>query len=128
MIQSLTARDVMTAQLVTFREDQSVMDAMQTLVSSRISGGPVLDQTGNLVGLLTEQDCIKVALESGYNQIDGGKVSEYMSTEVQTVDIDTPVIAVAELFLTRPFRRYPVVDGGRVVGIISRRNILQALH
>ena len=118
----------MTAQLVTFRPDQHVLDAVRVLVTKRISGAPVLDQFGNLVGVLTEQDCLKIALEAGYNQSPGGKVREYMSTGIHTLDIDTPVVEIAQVFLNKPFRRYPVMEQGRLVGIVSRRNVLEALE
>ena len=128
MIDTLTARDCMTAQLVTFHPDQHVLDAVRVLVNKRISGAPVLDQFGNLVGVLTEQDCLKIALEAEYNQSPGGKVREYMSTGIYTLDIDTPVVEIAQIFLNKPFRRYPVMEQGRLVGIVSRRNVLEALE
>ncbi|MGB0723374.1 MAG: CBS domain-containing protein [Gammaproteobacteria bacterium] len=128
MIKALTARDCMTPHPITVRPDQEVLEAVQLLTGKRISGAPVLDQVGNLVGVLTEKDCLRVALDAGYHGTYGGKVSEYMSHEVATIDVDTPVVQVAEMFIERPFRRYPVTDGGRLVGVISRRNILEALE
>ncbi|MGB0713835.1 MAG: CBS domain-containing protein [Gammaproteobacteria bacterium] len=128
MIKALTARDCMTPNPITVRPDQEVLEAVHLLTSKRISGAPVLDQVGNLVGVLTEKDCLRVALDAGYHGTYGGKVSEYMSNEVATLDVDTPVVQVAEMFIERPYRRYPVTDGGRLVGVISRRNILEALE
>lgn len=129
MLRSVSVKDYMTASLVTFTPDMDVMDAVHLLVERRISGAPVLDEHGNLVGLLSEKDCIKVALDHGYyEESGGGRVAEYMTADVATVDIDTSVLEVARLFLNRPHRRYPVMDENRVVGQISRRDVLRALE
>ena len=103
------------------------MDASQFLVDHHISGAPVVDQQGNMVGILTERDCFKTTLSAGYYDELGGCVSEYMTRDVQTVDPEMSILDIAGLFLRAPFKRYPVVSNGMLVGLISRRDVLRAL-
>jgi len=77
--------------------------------------------------MLSEQDCMKVALHAGYHGELGGRVSEYMSTDVKTIDADTSILELAELFLKSPYRRFPVMKDNRLVGQISRRDVLRAM-
>jgi len=128
MEKSITVREFMAANLVTFTPDMEILRAINLLVEKRISGATVVDKHGNVVGMLSEQDCMKVALHAGYYGDLGGRVSEYMSTEVETVDVDTSILALAELFLNSPFRRYPVMQDNRLVGQISRRDVLRAME
>lgn len=128
MIQSMTARDCMSGSLITFRPDTEVLEAARRLVETRISGAPVIDNIGNLVGILSERDCLEIVLRAGYNDSAGGKVADFMSTDVATVDIDTPVIEIAEKFIEGHVRRYPVLNDGRVVGVVSRRDVIRVLE
>ena len=120
-------KDFMAANLVTFSPDQHIHDAIQQLVKKRISGGPVVDKRGTLVGILSEKDCFKFALNAAYHDQWGGKVSDFMSAQVKTVDPDMPMIELVEKFLQEPYRRYPVVKHNRLVGQIARRDALRAL-
>ena len=128
MLQSVAVKDYMSAHLVTVTPDMDVLRAIHTLVENRISGAPVIDDHGNLVGIISERDCLKVALHAGYHSEYGGKVSEYMTREVKTVDADTSIVDLARMFLHNAPRRYPVMDGNRLVGQISRRDVLRALE
>ncbi|MBB88446.1 MAG: CBS domain-containing protein [Abyssibacter sp.] len=127
MLHSIKAKDYMTANLVTLSPDTSVMEAIRILLDKGISGAPVVDKMGRLVGLLSEKDCMRVATHAGYYGEAGGKVSEFMSPEVITVEGDTSVIEIAKMFMEKPFKRYPVMDDNRLVGSISRRDVLKAI-
>lgn len=118
----------MAASLVTFKPDMEMRLAISLLVEKRISGAPVVDDHGNLVGVLSEQDCMKVALSAGYYDDYAGQVKDYMSAKVTTIDADTSILALAQLFIDSPFRRYPVMQNNRLVGQISRRDVLRALE
>ena len=124
----IRVRDYMAASLVTLRPEMEILDAVHELVTHRISGAPVLDEHGNMIGVLSEQDCMKVALHAGYHGEYGGRVSEFMSRDVRTIDADASILELAELFLSAPYRRYPVLDDNRLVGQISRRDVLRALE
>lgn len=128
MLHSISVKDYMAGDLITFKPDMDVLDAIHLLLQHRISGAPVVDNLGNIVGLLSEKDCIKIALTASYYEERGGKVSEYMTTNVKTVDANASLVDVAEMFLNEPFRRYPVMDENRLVGQISRRDVLRALE
>ena len=127
MLHSIKAKDYMTAQLVTLSPDTPVMEAIKLFLDNGISGAPVLDKLGRLCGLLSEKDCMAVATKSGYYGEAGGKVSEFMVTNVQTVDVDTSVLDIAKMFMEKPYKRYPVTDDNRLVGQISRRDVLKAI-
>lgn len=121
-------KDFMARSLVTFSPDMDVLDAVHALVQNRIAGAPVVDDHGNLIGMLSELDCLKVALTAGYHGEMGGRVSEFMTGDTKTVEADMGLVDLAQLFLDSGFRRFPVVDGNRLVGQISRRDVLRALQ
>ena len=126
-IKSALVKDYMSGKLVTFSPDTDVLDAIHELVRHRIAGAPVVDDNGNLVGMLSEFDCLKIALTAGYHMEHGGPVSEYMTTDPQTVDANMSIVDLAALFLKSEYRRYPVIKDNRLVGQISRRDVLRAL-
>jgi CBS domain-containing protein len=126
-LKSCRVRDYMTGKLVTFKPDLDVLDAIHELVKHRIAGAPVVNDHGELVGMLSELDCLKVALNAGYYGDWGGPVSDYMSTDVHTVDSEMNIVDLAQKFLSSNFRRFPVLHGNRLVGQISRRDVLRAL-
>lgn len=126
--QSITVKDYMATNLVTLKPDMDVLDAIHLLLRNHISGAPVVDNLGNIVGILSEKDCIKTALTGGYHQQRGGKVAEYMTPNVKTIDVSTSMVDLARMFLDDPYRRYPVIDDNRLVGQISRRDVLRALE
>lgn len=125
---SITARHFMSTSLITLSPEMDVMDAMEHLVRLRISGAPVIDGQGRLVGVLTERDCIQTFVQTAYHgQGRAGCLSEYMSRDVQTVDVHASLLDIAQLFASTKYRRYPVLENNRIVGIISRRDVIRAL-
>lgn len=126
-LRSVKVRDYMTPNPVTFTPDMEILHAIHLLVERKISGGPVIDARGNLVGMLTEQDCLQVALNASYHGELGGRVDEFMATDVRTVEADSSVVDLAELFLKTSYRRFPVVERQRLVGQVSRHDVLRAL-
>jgi len=120
-------RDFMSASLVTLSPSTPILEAARRLVEERISGAPVVDHTGNLVGLLSEKDCMRIALQAGYHSEAAGTVAEYMHKDVKTVDAERNIVDVAMMFIEDDYRRYPVMKDGRLVGQISRRDVLKAL-
>ena len=125
---SVVVKDYMARTLITFKPETDVLDAVHELVKHRIAGAPVVDDSGNLLGMLSELDCLKVALHAGYHGDWGGPVSDYMSDGVKTVDAEMSIIDLAQVFLDTKFRRFPVVNKNRLIGQISRRDVLRALE
>jgi CBS domain-containing protein len=129
VLHSISVKEYMSASVVTFSPDEDVLEAIHTLVERRISGSPVVDGAGNIVGMLSEKDCMKVALEAGYNEGMGGKVADYMTKNVETIDADSSIMEVAKAFIDQPYKRFPVVDEEeRLVGQISRADVLRAIE
>jgi len=126
-LKSALVRDYMAGRLVTFKPDMDVLDALHELVQNRIAGAPVVDDQGVLIGMLSELDCLKIALNAGYYGDSGGPVSEYMTPDVETIDAEMSIIDLAQKFLHCGYRRFPVLRNNRLVGQISRRDVLRAL-
>ena len=124
----ILVKDYMTKTLVTFKRDTNILDAIHTLVEYRIAGAPVVDDAGNLIGMLSELDCLKVALQAGYYGDYGGPVSDFMTGDVMTVNAEMSIVDLAQRFLDSRYRRFPVTDRNRLVGQISRRDVLRALE
>ena len=124
---SSLVKDYMSGRLVTFHPETDVLDAIQELLSHGIAGAPVVNNRGELVGMLSELDCMKVALHAGYHGNWGGPVSDYMTGDAETVEADMSIIDLAQRFLDTGFRRFPVVEDHRLIGQISRRDVLRAM-
>jgi CBS domain-containing protein len=128
MIKDLNAADIMTKKLITFTPDTQVMKPIDKLISYRISGAPVLDDNGNMIGMLSEIDCMQTFVQSAYHNEIGGLVKDFMSLEVITITSSIGIVDLAEFFLETHFRRLPVVDNGKLVGQVSRRDVLRAIQ
>jgi len=126
-LDSVVVRSYMTTTLVSFSPDTEVMSAVHDLVRHRIASAPVLDAQGNLIGMLSERDCLSIAFIASSDTCVAGPVSQFMSTKVVSVSPDTSMTHLCSLFTNSSHRRYPVVDDGKVVGIISRRDALRAI-
>ncbi len=120
-------KEFMAKQLITFQSDTPIETAMESFLENKISGAPVLDNQGNLVGVLSEKDCMRTLFESSYYNNLGGFVREYMSTDLKTINIHDTLSNVADEFIKSRFRRFPVMEGDKLVGQISRRDILRAI-
>lgn len=118
----------MATNLFTFSPEQGIDEAIDIMLEKRISGGPVLDSNGALIGMLSERDCLKIIVDAAYLNYPSGrsKVADYMSTDVKTIEIDKDVVDAANLFLSGSVRRFPVVENGKLKGQISRRDIMRA--
>lgn len=118
----------MAKDLIAFHPDQEIQEAIDIMLDKRISGGPVLNEKRELVGMLSEKDCLRVMVDAAYhNQPNAkSKVSDYMTTQVRTIDISKDVLDVANEFLTTNYRRFPVVENGVLKGQVSRRDIMKA--
>ena len=124
---SLNVRDYMATDLVTLDPDTSILAAAHTLIDREISGAPVVDRDGRMVGILTERDCMRVALQVEFYGMPGGIVRDVMTIDIKSVVPGESILNVAEMFIEGTFNRYPVVDNGRLVGQISRRDVMRAL-
>ena len=128
MPSAIKAADCMVRELVTVLPETDAYDAIALLLTHRISGMPVVDESGKLLGMLSERDCLKTLLDAQYHNMPTAPVRDLMSTELKTISPDTGIVEIAELFLHERFRRFPVLDKGRLVGQVSRKDVLRAIQ
>jgi CBS domain-containing protein len=127
-----TAKDIMVSKgLITFRPQQRISEAIKMMVQREISGAPVVDEQMNLLGVLSEFDCLRVIAAGAYDgePVDGNRtVEELMSTNVTTIGPSLNLYGIAHTFITRGVRRLPVVEGRKVLGQLSRLDVLKAVQ
>ncbi|MGY5352215.1 CBS domain-containing protein [Wenyingzhuangia sp. IMCC45533] len=114
--------------LITFSPEQKVVEAMQILVNHNISGACVVDEDDVLLGIISEGDCMKKIANSRYYNIPlhDQLVKDYMDPIVETVEADQNIYDVAQKFCVVRRNRFPVVEGKKVIGQISRKDVLRA--
>ena len=143
----MRAADIMTPRVITISADTQITEAIRLMLQNRISGLPVVDAAGNLVGIVTEGDFLRRAedktekrrahwlefilgpgrLAGEYVRTHGRKVSEVMSHAPITAEENTPLEEIVRLMETKHIKRVPIVRGNKVVGIVSRANLLHIL-
>jgi len=124
MVMKRTAKDIMTSTVITAKEDMLVTDVMKLLLRWHISGVPVVDNEGMLMGIVTEHDVMNFALSGDAAST---IASEVMTKQVETYTPDSLVVEIINHFAASRIRRVPVVEDGKVVGIISRRDIVREM-
>ena len=124
----LSVADIMCSTLVVFKPEQSIHEVMRQFLKNRISGGPVVDENGHLVGVISEADCMKEISDSRYFNMPilDKSVGHFMTSKVETIDCSMSVFDAAEKFHKSSRRRYPVLDRGRLVGQVSRKDVVIA--
>jgi CBS domain-containing protein len=121
----ITARDFMVTNLITISPEADVLDATRLLMEHCISGAPVVDAKGRYVGVFSEKSSMHVMLDAAYGELPTRQVRAFMDTEAQTITPETHLLSVAQVFLLTPFRRLPVLEDGRLVGMVARRDVLR---
>ena len=104
-------KNYMITRLITLTRDMDVYFAIGLLLKNRISGAPVIDDDNNLVGILSEKDCLRIFAKGSFYDMPGGTVSNFMTDVVSTVKPNSDLFSVADVFLQHNFRRMPVVEG-----------------
>jgi predicted transcriptional regulator len=127
MSETGTVKNYMATHVVTLHPDMDVLEGVRILTNRDIPGAPVVDDLGNLVGLLAEKDCLEAVLKASYHEEWGGRVSEYMQTQVHTIDVGMSIIDAARLFVETSLRGFPVMENQRIVGQLNRSDMLKAL-
>jgi CBS domain-containing protein len=125
---ALKVKDYMTTKLITFKPSQSVQEVVESLIKYKISGGPVVNDKQELVGIISEGDCLKQLSESRYYNmpLEHDNVEKRMATNIETIDGNMDVFDAANKFLQSKRRRFPIVENGKLVGQISQKDILKA--
>lgn len=130
IIEQLLVKDFMTKQLIKFSPDQSIEEVVNILIYRNISGGPVVDESGDLVGVISEGDCLKELVRGRYsNQPQlSGFVKDRMVTKVETLSANDSILHAATAFLDKKVRRFPILENGKLVGQISQRDVMKAIE
>ncbi|MBX2845762.1 MAG: CBS domain-containing protein [Saprospiraceae bacterium] len=131
--QKKEVKDFMTKKrdLVTFKKDTPIVEVVSNLLKNRITGGPVLDEKGAVVGLIDDKDCLKTVVDSIYHNhpVSQNTAEQYMTNVMRSVKPEMSIVDAANIFLSTPFKRLLVVDNsGGLVGQISRRDVLRAIQ
>lgn len=127
MLANITVREFMTPNPIVFRPNTDIYGAIRKLLEHKTTGAPVVDEHGNIVGAFSELDCLRIAMTAAYHEDMGGKVSEMMTKDVTCIDADASILEAAELFSRSSLRHFPVLEDGKLVGVISRVDVLKAL-
>lgn len=122
------ARDIMVTRLITLEPEMDVFDAIDRLIKNKISGAPVVSADGKFVGVFSEQCSISLLVAATYDGIPTNRIEPFIERTMVTVSPETDLLTIAEKFINSNQRRLPVLDGGRLVGQISRRDVLKAAH
>jgi len=125
---NITVADYMTRKLITFTPDQSIMEVMEKLIKNRISGAPVVNEDNELLGVISEGDCIKHISDSRYHNLPmlNATVGQNMAIDVETIDANMNVFDAARFFIERKHRRFPIVEDGKLIGQISQMDVIKA--
>lgn len=115
-----SAVEIMSTPVVTVTPDTTIQQAVVLLEKGRISGLPVVDQDDRLLGMLTEFDLLRAIRNLALQ----GLVGDFMSTDIVTVDESASLTYLTDLMLEKRIRRVPVLSEGRVVGVVSRRDLV----
>ena len=121
-------RDHMDRHVASLRPEIDILDAVAFLLENHITGAPVVDKSGRLVGILTEKDCLRLVAAGVQGDLPRGSVANFMTPNPETIPPDMDVYFAAGLFLTRDFRRFPVIEDGKLVGTITRFDILRVIR
>lgn len=120
----------MTRDLITFKRDTEINVVIKSLLDNRISGAPVLNDNGQVVGLIDDKDCLKILFGNAYNRLPttSDTVSSYMSNVMKTISVNQSILDAASVFVSTPYKRLMVMDkNNKLVGQISRRDVLRAI-
>lgn len=124
-----TVADFMDHEFVKFSPDMSVATAIESLLKNAMTGAIVINDKQELVGVLSEKECLQKITQDAYHRTPEGNVAEYMQTEgIQTLSPDADIIEASQTFVKNNFRRMPVIKDGKVVGQITRRDILRGMQ
>jgi predicted transcriptional regulator len=117
-----TAQDIMVKNILTLKENSSAKEAIKLILDKRISGIPIVKDDMTLSGIITEKDLLQLTF---YDTAEEVTVADIMTREVVTMDKDTDLLEISEFFLNNNYKRLPITSSKKLVGIISRKDVLK---
>ena len=121
-------KNYMTTKVISVKPEMDVCRAIELLLDHRISGAPVVNDENELVGILSEKDCIQIMANESFHDVPCGSVSDYMTEPCKTLHPNDDIYTAVDMFLHSTYRRSPVLEDHKLVGVISRRDILKAIQ
>lgn len=128
MLTTIAVMDYIQHSTLSVKPSTTLSDAVNILLSKKLSGLPVVDDHGTVIGFVSEQDCIRSMLSDSYFCENTKLVDDVMITAPLVVDSHESVVQVAEKMISNKLRVYPVVDQGKLIGLITRADVLKALQ
>ena len=122
---AILARDMMTQNLVTLSPKHEVFSAIDVLLKKRISGAPVVDSAGCFVGIFSESSCMRVIVNAAYEGLPNADLMPFVDQNPPTISPDTDLLTICQVFLDQATRRLPVLEDGRLIGQVSRRDVMR---
>ena len=123
------ARDIMITSVTVLKPEMKIFDAVSVLMRRWTSGAPVVDTTGKLVGMLSEADCMTLMSSAAvFGFPEGKRVRDYMSDRVVCIEPHIDIFRISDLLMRNGFERVPVVKNGKLIGQVSRREILSGME
>lgn len=125
---NIHVRDFMRTDLITFNPEDSIYEAINKLIKYEVSGGPVVDAENNLIGMISEGDCVKHIADLQYynSPLEQKSVGDIMTTVIETIPGNKTIFEASKQFLQSRKRRLPIVENNKLVGLISQKDILRA--
>ena len=128
MQRPLLARDMMKTNLVTLSPEMNVFDAIDVLLKRHISGAPVVEGDQKFLGMFSEKSCLEFILAASYDGMPGAELMNFVNREHPTINEETDMLTIAQTFLDSSCRRLPILRNGRLLGQISRRDLIAAVQ
>jgi len=127
-IQKILVKDYMSKDVITFKKSDSIFEAKRVMVEKKISGAPIVNKSGKLIGIISESDLMKQIVDSKYYNMPMTKttISKYMTKNVDYISPNETIFDAAEKFLSLKRKRFPVMEAKKILGIISRVDIISA--
>ncbi|HIG89453.1 MAG: CBS domain-containing protein [Flavobacteriaceae bacterium] len=127
-LQNILVKDYMSKEVITFHKSDSIFEVKRILLEKKISGAPIIDKSGKLIGIISETDLMKQIVDSRYYNMPMSKttVSKYMTENVDSISPNETIFDAAEKFLRLKRKRFPVIVSNKILGIISRVDIIAA--
>jgi len=130
MLKAIGAEDYILKNPLTFSEDTDLFRAIHLLLENKVTGATVVNVNNEIVGVISELDCLEAIIDGAYyGDISGKKVGHYMTKGVQSIDgiADLDILHIAKMMIDGKRRRFPVTKNGKFAGQVSTRSILQAV-
>lgn len=127
-LENILVKDYMSKEIISFHKSDSIFEVKRVLLEKKISGAPIISKSGKLIGIISETDIMKQIIDSKYFNMPMSRttVSKYMTKNVDYISPNETIFDAAEKFLRLKRKRFPVMESNRILGIISRVDIIAA--